>query len=61
MVTTRRQYKDREYVTHLLRRSYRKDGKIMKEALANLTALGTDLVNVDELPCVPLSHGPCRD
>jgi len=46
VVTTRRQYKDREYVTHLLRRSYREDGKVKKETLANLTALGTDLVNV---------------
>jgi len=28
VVTTRRQYKDKVYETHLLRRSYREDGKV---------------------------------
>ncbi len=46
VVTTRRQTKDRAGVTHLLRRSYREDGKVKKETRANLTSLGSDLVNV---------------
>ena len=28
VVTTRRTYKDKVYCTHLLRRSYREDGKV---------------------------------
>src|SRR6266542_1453414 len=34
-----RKYKDREYVSHLLRRSYREGGKVKSETLANLSAL----------------------
>jgi hypothetical protein len=34
-----RKYKDREYVSWLLRRSYRQDGKVRHETLANLSAL----------------------
>jgi len=37
--TTRRQYKDRVYTAHLLRRSYREDGKVKNETLANLSPL----------------------
>ena len=36
---TRRQHKDKVYETVLLRRSYREDGKVKNETLANLTAL----------------------
>jgi len=39
VVTTRRQYKDKVYETHLLRRSYREDGKVKNETLANLSHL----------------------
>lgn len=39
VVTTRRQYKDKVYETHLLRRSYREDGKVKNETLANLSYL----------------------
>jgi len=39
VVTTRRQYKDRVYTAHLLRRSYREDGRVKNETLANLSAL----------------------
>ena len=46
VVTTVRKYKDREYRAHLLRRSYREDGKVKKETLGNITALGDDLVAV---------------
>ncbi|MGH9156671.1 MAG: IS1634 family transposase, partial [Acidimicrobiales bacterium] len=34
-----RKYKDREYVSHLLRRSYREDGKVRHETLGNISAL----------------------
>lgn len=36
---SRRHYKDREYVTTLLRRSYREGGKVKNETLANLSHL----------------------
>ena len=37
LVTQRRPGVGREYVSHLLRRSYREDGKVKKETIANLT------------------------
>lgn len=37
--TTSRQYKDRVYTAHLLPRSYREDGKVKNETLANLSHL----------------------
>jgi hypothetical protein len=46
VVTTVRKYKDREYRAHLLRRSFREDGKVKKETLGNITALGDELVAV---------------
>ena len=46
VVTTVRKYRDREYRAHLLRRSYREDGKVKKETLGNITALGDELVAV---------------
>ena len=39
VVTTRRQYKDKTYESHLLRRSFREDGKVKNETLANLSHL----------------------
>jgi hypothetical protein len=39
VVTTRRQHGDRVYETHLLRRSYREDGKVKNQTLANLSHL----------------------
>jgi hypothetical protein len=39
VATHRRQGKGREYVSHFLRRSYREDGKVKKETLANLSGL----------------------
>ena len=39
VATTRRQHKDKVYETHLLRRSYREDGKVKNETLANLSYL----------------------
>jgi len=37
LVTQRRPGVRRDYVTHLLRRSYREGGKVKKETIANLT------------------------
>lgn len=34
-----RKYKDREYVSHLLRRSYREEGRVRHETLGNVSAL----------------------
>ena len=46
VVTTTRRYKGKTYRTHLLRRSYREDDKVKKETIANLTALGDDVVEL---------------
>jgi hypothetical protein len=61
VVTTQRRYKGRVYRTHLLRRSYRENGKVKNETLGNLSHLpeavidlirralrGEPLVGVDE-------------
>lgn len=39
-----RKYKDREYVSWLLRRSFRQDGKVRHETLANLSALPVETI-----------------
>lgn len=44
VVTTRREYKGKVYEQHLLRHTYREDGKVKNETLANLTPLGPELV-----------------
>ena len=62
LVTQRRPGVRRDYVTHLLRRSYREGGKVKKETIANLTHVpervveglrsllaGKELVDVDSL------------
>jgi len=46
VVTTERRYKDKVYRSHLLRRSYRDGGKVKKETVANLTALGDEVVGL---------------
>ena len=46
VVTTTRTYKGKTYRSHLLRRSYREDGEVKKETLANLTALGDQVVDL---------------
>ena len=46
VVTNRRQGAQREYVTHLLRRSYREDGKVKNETLANLSHLPLELIEL---------------
>jgi hypothetical protein len=37
---------ERDYVTHLLRRSYRQDGKVRNETVANLSHLPEDVIEV---------------
>src|SRR6266542_2698485 len=46
VVTNRRQGRNREYVTHLLRRSYREGGKVKNETLANLSHLPDELIEL---------------
>jgi len=46
VVTTERHYKGKTYRSHLLRRSYRENGKVEKETVANLTSLGDEIVGL---------------
>jgi hypothetical protein len=45
VATTRRTYKGKVYETHLLRRSYREDGKVKHQTLGNLSHLPPDLID----------------
>jgi transposase len=44
VATTRRHYKGKVYETHLLRRTYREDGKVKHETLGNISHLPPDLI-----------------
>ena len=46
VVTTTRQYKNKVYRTHLLRRSYREDGKVKNETVGNLSHLPDHVVDI---------------
>ena len=46
VVTNRREGVHREYVTHLLRRSYREGGKVKNETLANLSHLPDEVIEL---------------
>lgn len=46
VVTNRRQGKGREYVTHLLRRSYREGGKVKNVTVGNISHLPEELVEL---------------
>src|SRR3990172_126924 len=46
VVTTSRQYKGKVYRTHLLRRSYRQDGKVKNQTLANLSHLPAHVIEL---------------
>ena len=46
VVTTKRKYKDQVYCTHLLRRSYREDGKVKNETLGNLSHLPEPVIDL---------------
>jgi len=45
VATTRRHYKDQEYVTTLLRRSYREHGKVKNETVGNLSHLPPEVID----------------
>ena len=49
VVTTKRRYKDRVYTTHLLRRSYRENGKVKNETVGNLSHLPDSVVELVRL------------
>lgn len=46
VVTNRRQGKRREYVTHLLRRSYREGGRVRNETVGNISHLPEEVVEL---------------
>jgi transposase len=46
VVTTSREYKGKTYRTHLLRRSYREDGKVKNETVGNLSHLPAHVVDL---------------
>jgi len=46
VVTTKRGYNGKVYCTHLLRRSYREDGKVENETLGNISHLPDTLIDV---------------
>jgi transposase len=61
VVTTSRTYKGKVYHTHLLRRSYREDGKVKNETLGNLSHLPEALIDIIRRSLqgetfVPLGH-----
>jgi hypothetical protein len=46
VATTKRLYKGKTYLTHLLRRTFRKDGKVRHETLGNISHLPEDLIEL---------------
>jgi transposase len=46
VATTRRTYGDKTYYTHLLRRTYREDGKVKNETVGNLSHLPDEVIEV---------------
>src|SRR5262245_29962922 len=46
VVTTRREYKGKTYESHLLRRSYREDGKVKNETVGNVSHLPGDVIDL---------------
>jgi transposase len=46
VVTTRREYKGKTYESHLLRRSYRDDGKVKNETVGNLSHLPAHVIEL---------------
>ena len=46
VVTTTRKYRDQIYCTHLLRRSYRENGKVKNETLGNLSHLPDSVIDL---------------
>lgn len=56
-----RKYKDREYVSHLLRRSYRQDGKIRHETLGNISSLPPETIELIKGSLQGTSYLPASD
>ena len=46
VVTTKRHHKGKDYVAHLLRRSYREDGKVKNETVGNLSHLPDHVIDL---------------
>lgn len=46
VATTRRTYGDKTYYTHLLRRTYREDGKVKNETVGNLSHLPDEVIEL---------------
>src|SRR3990172_12032038 len=46
VVTTSRQYEGKVYEAHLLRRSYREDGKVKNETVGNISHLPPHLIEI---------------
>ena len=49
VATTRRRYKDQVYESHLLRRTYREEGKVKHETVGNLSHLPTEVIELVRL------------
>ncbi len=60
VVTTKRAHKGKVYRTHLLMRSYREDGKVKKETVANITSLGDDIVELVRQALRGVKHAPVQ-
>ena len=45
VATTRRHYKGKTYESHLLRRSYREDGRVKNETVGNLSHLPVEIID----------------
>lgn len=46
VATSKRQYKGKVYVTHLLRRTYREDGKVKNETVGNISHLPPEVIEL---------------
>ncbi len=61
IATVNKKYKDKVYKCHLLRRSYREDGKVKSETIANLSMLPDEVLAVLKLSLSGESMVPARD
>src|SRR5271157_5388545 len=46
VATTRRKYKGKVYETHLLRRTYREQGKVKHETVGNISHLPSEIIDI---------------
>ena len=61
VATTVRKYKDREYQTHLLRRTYREDGKVKHETLGNISHLPGHVIELIKMALKGETLTPATD